>query len=49
MKPRRVLRRLAEMDTIAQRLPAAEFREDIASYMRFWSDLVDRMGLRVEG
>ena len=44
-----VLRRLAEMDTIAQYLPPAEFREDVASYMRFWSDLVDRMGLRVEG
>ncbi len=44
-----VLRRLAEMDTIAQYLPPAEFREDVASYMRFWSDLVERMGLRVEG
>jgi tripartite-type tricarboxylate transporter receptor subunit TctC len=44
-----VLRRLAEMDTIAQYLPPAEFREDVADYMRFWSDLVDRMGLRVEG
>ena len=44
-----VLRRLAEMDTIAQYLPPAEFREDVADYMRFWSGLVDRMGLRVEG
>jgi hypothetical protein len=37
------------MDTIAQCLPAAEFREDVASYMHFRSGLVDRMGLRVEG
>ena len=44
-----VLQRLAEMDTIAQYLPPAELREDVASYMRFWSGLVDRMGLRVEG
>ena len=42
-------RRLTEMDTIARHLPPAEFREDVADYMRFWSGLVDRMGLRVEG
>ena len=44
-----VLRRLAEMDTIAQYLGPAEFREDVATYMRFWSALVERMGLTVEG
>ena len=44
-----VLRKLAEMDTIAQYLGPAAFREDVASYMRFWSDLVERMGLTVEG
>ena len=44
-----VLKRLAEMDTIPLYLPPAEFREDVASYLRFWSALVDRMGLSVEG
>ncbi len=44
-----VLRRLAEMDTIAQYLGPAEFREDVATYMGFWSGLVERMGLTVEG
>ncbi|MCO6417522.1 tripartite tricarboxylate transporter substrate binding protein [Siccirubricoccus sp. KC 17139] len=44
-----VLQRLREMDTIAQYLPPDAFREDVASYMRFWSALVDRMGLSVEG
>ena len=44
-----VLRRLAETDTIAQYLPPAAFREDVASYMAFWQALVDRMGLSVEG
>jgi hypothetical protein len=37
------------MGTIAQCLPATEFREDVASYMHFRCGLVDRMGLRVEG
>jgi hypothetical protein len=37
------------MDTIAQCLPATEFREDVASHMRFRCGLVDRMGLRAEG
>ncbi len=44
-----VLRRLAEMDTIAQYLGPEAFRADVASYMAFWSALVDRMGLSVEG
>jgi tripartite-type tricarboxylate transporter receptor subunit TctC len=44
-----VLRRLAEMDTIAQYLGPAEFKADVASYMAFWSALVERMGLTVEG
>jgi tripartite-type tricarboxylate transporter receptor subunit TctC len=44
-----VLLRLAEMDTIAQYLPPAAFREDVANYMRFWSGLVDRRGLSAEG
>ncbi len=44
-----VLQRLAEKDTIAQYLDPAEFREDIAAYLRFWSGLVERTGLRVEG
>jgi tripartite-type tricarboxylate transporter receptor subunit TctC len=44
-----VLQRLAETDTIAQYLPPAAFRADVESYMRFWSALVDRMGLSVEG
>jgi tripartite-type tricarboxylate transporter receptor subunit TctC len=44
-----VLRRLAEMDTIALYLGPAEFKEDVASYMRFWSALVDQIGLSAEG
>jgi tripartite-type tricarboxylate transporter receptor subunit TctC len=44
-----VLRRLAETDTIAQYLGPAEFKADVASYMAFWSALVERMGLSVEG
>ena len=44
-----VLAKLREMDTIAQYLPPAEFREDVASYLRFWSALVERMGLSAEG
>ena len=35
MELRWVQRRLAEMDTIAQYLPPAGFREDVADYMRF--------------
>lgn len=44
-----VLRKLAEMDTIAQYLPPAEFKADVTGYMAFWQGLVDRMGLSVEG
>ncbi len=44
-----VLQRLAETDTIAQYLGPAEFREDVANYLRFWTGLVERTGLRVEG
>jgi tripartite-type tricarboxylate transporter receptor subunit TctC len=44
-----VLKRLAEMDTIADYMGPEEFRQDIAQYMRFWSALVDRMGLSAEG
>ncbi len=44
-----VLRRLAEMDTIAQYLAPDAFRADIAQYLRFWSGLVERMGLTAEG
>lgn len=44
-----VLQRLAETDTIAQYLGPAEFREDVANYLRFWTALVERTGLRVEG
>jgi tripartite-type tricarboxylate transporter receptor subunit TctC len=44
-----VLRRLAEMDTIALYLGPAEFRQDVADYMRFWSALVDQIGLSAEG
>jgi tripartite-type tricarboxylate transporter receptor subunit TctC len=43
-----VLRRLAEMDTIALYLGPAEFREDVARYMRFWSALVDQIGLSAD-
>lgn len=44
-----VLRKLAEMDTIAQYLPPAEFKADVASYLAFWQGLVDRIGLTAEG
>jgi len=44
-----VLQRLAETDTIAQYLGPTEFREDVANYLRFWTALVERTGLRVEG
>ena len=44
-----VLRKLTEMDTIAQYLGPAEFKADVAGYMAFWQALVDRMGLTVEG
>jgi tripartite-type tricarboxylate transporter receptor subunit TctC len=44
-----VLRRLAEMDTIAQYLGPEAFRADVAGYLRFWSGLVDRIGLSAEG
>jgi tripartite-type tricarboxylate transporter receptor subunit TctC len=44
-----VLQRLADTDTIAQYLGPAEFHEDVAAYLRFWSGLVERTGLRVEG
>jgi tripartite-type tricarboxylate transporter receptor subunit TctC len=44
-----LLRRLAEMDTIAQYLGPAEFRADIEAYLRFWSGLVERLNLTAEG
>jgi tripartite-type tricarboxylate transporter receptor subunit TctC len=44
-----VLRRLGEMDTIPQYLGPAEFRADIEAYLRFWSGLVERLGLTAEG
>ncbi len=44
-----VLRRLAELDTIAAWLGPEDFRTDIATYMRFWSELVTRMNLSAEG
>jgi len=44
-----VLRRLAEMDTIAQYLGPVEFRADVDAYRRFWQGLVDRLGLTAEG
>lgn len=44
-----VLQRLREMDTIADYLGPEEFGEDVARYLRFWSALVERMGLTVEG
>ncbi len=44
-----VLARMAEMDTIAQYLPPQAFREDVAGYLAFWQQLVDRLGISAEG
>ncbi|MEN0073809.1 MAG: tripartite tricarboxylate transporter substrate binding protein [Paracraurococcus sp.] len=44
-----VLRRLAEMDTIAQYLDPVAFGADVAAYLRFWQGLVDRLNLTAEG
>lgn len=44
-----VLARLAELDTIAAYLPPAAYRSELAEYMGFWSALVERIGLTVEG
>jgi tripartite-type tricarboxylate transporter receptor subunit TctC len=44
-----VLRRLAETDTIAEYLGPEDFRADVLRYQRFWTGLVERMGLAVEG
>ncbi|WP_424811548.1 Bug family tripartite tricarboxylate transporter substrate binding protein [Roseococcus sp. YIM B11640] len=44
-----VLARLAELDTIAAYLPPAAYRAELAEYMQFWSGLVERIGLTVEG
>ena len=44
-----VLRRLVETDTIAQYLPPAAFRADVEAYLKFWQELVDRLGITAEG
>jgi len=44
-----VLSRMAEMDTIAGYMPPQQFREDVASYLAFWQQLVDRLGISAEG
>ena len=44
-----VLQRMAEIDTIPLYLPPAAFKADVAAYLAFWSGLVDRIGLSVEG
>ena len=44
-----VLQRMTETDTIPLYLPPAEFRADVAAYLKFWSALVERMNLSVEG
>jgi len=44
-----VLSRMAEMDTIAEYMPPQQFREDVASYLAFWQQLVDRLGISAEG
>ncbi|MCW8085887.1 tripartite tricarboxylate transporter substrate binding protein [Sabulicella glaciei] len=44
-----VVNRLREMDTIPQWLGPEEFRADMEQYLRWWTALVDRMGLRADG
>jgi tripartite-type tricarboxylate transporter receptor subunit TctC len=44
-----VLQRMAEIDTIPLYLPPAAFKADVAAYLAFWSGLVERIGLSVEG
>lgn len=44
-----VVSRLREMDTIPQWLGPEEFRADMEQYLRWWTALVERMGLRADG